>query len=81
MHIFFKDVIARKVHRCHGCLDIIPIGGKAQRQTIVDEDWQRFYICKKCTEYINSLPHGEFYDMFPDGFGEGELKELMGEIC
>ena len=70
-----KKVKTRKMHKCWGCLESIPIGTSTTRITSVDGgEIASVYWCDRCEKFLSKL---SLLDK-EDGFLFGELKSLEG---
>ncbi|GAB3801564.1 hypothetical protein [Virgibacillus kimchii] len=66
-----KVVKTRKVHICHGCLNLMPVGSTAINNKGYYEDWYNYYLHPECEKIAQ-----KFGDFFQDGVFEGFVHEL-----
>lgn len=79
-----RVVKTRKKHFCHGCLEPIPIGTKADCAVIADEGTvYRSYLCLDCVSYCKKNPSVYDYSedrMMMEGFVNEYKRETMEVI-
>ena len=69
----------RKLHRCHGCREVIPVKSKAYTNTSTyDGSISTTYMCKACNDY-EEKKCSNCKDCYDDGFYEGFINDCMAE--
>lgn len=72
----------RKSHRCHGCLEMIPVGSEALASTSVDgEKIYTLYFCRSCAEWLKTECQecGECFKDYNNGLFEGDIEACRRE--
>ncbi len=66
----------RKPHRCHGCMEIIPVGSEALVNTCTDGgEIYTLYFCKSCTDWLKGQCRGcKECRPWGEGLCEGDIK-------
>jgi len=68
-------VKTRKEHKCHGCLEEMPIGSKVQATTFVDDGIYTIYMCDKCISWCNARKCRECIEM--ESAFEGYIRDCI----
>lgn len=71
----------RKSHRCHGCLEIIPIGSPALASTNVDDRIYTLYFCQSCADWLKTecAECRECFKDYNNGMFEGDIETCRRE--